>query len=158
MKLCTTLEMLCQRRKRKSFLMYMYNVRYFFMFYFLVKQECGSSGVNGGSISHNFGWVGHVDPYSSTYNALLEKRSMPFEEALEEENEVLEYDEEVHAPEIETLPLFPIHAEDINGFTNNFKANYYSGWYCPDDGGRGGSRASLELSLNSYSRRSPDTL
>ena len=129
----------------------------------ILKQDCGSSGVNnGGSISQNFGWVG-VDPYSSTYNALFEKRSIPFEEALEEENGV-EY-EEIHSPEIETLPLFPMHAEDINGFANNFKPNYsgpgtgyYSGWCCPDDeGGRSGSRASLELRLNSYSRGSPDS-
>ncbi|XP_062076795.1 protein WUSCHEL [Humulus lupulus] len=123
-------------------------------------RECGSSGVNG----HNFGWVG-VDPYSSTYNTLFEKRSITFDEEEEEEednNIEVEY-EEIHSPEIETLPLFPMHAEDINGYSNNFKPNYsggaayYSGWFCPDDGGRGGSRASLELRLNSYSRGSPDS-
>ncbi|XP_040374664.1 protein WUSCHEL-like [Rosa chinensis] len=53
--------------------------------------------------------------------------------------------------EIETLPLFPMHGEDIFG---NMKTTseggsgygYYSGGW---DGNNGGSRISLELSLNS---------
>ncbi|KAM6564726.1 hypothetical protein CsatB_024724 [Cannabis sativa] len=125
-------------------------------------RDCGSSEVNNG---HNFGWVGHVDPYPSTYNTLFEKRPLDDEE--EEDNIEVEHHQEIHSQKIETLPLFPVHAEDINGcFSNSFKPNYsggggggsayYSGWFCPD-GGRGGSRASLELRLNSYSRNSPDS-
>ncbi|KAK1373459.1 Homeobox domain-containing protein [Heracleum sosnowskyi] len=61
------------------------------------------------------------------------------------------------AREIATLPLFPMHGEDHYGSCNNFKAessnahhNYYGGWYQSDHSFETSSRASLELSLNSY--------
>lgn len=122
-----------------------------------MNQDCSisaggsSTGVGGGSLSHNFGWVG-VEPYSSTYS-FIDKRKVLLDEYDDEE------EEDEASPEIETLPLFPMHGEDINGIKHN-SHGYYSGWYRPseDGGNRGGSRTSLELSLNSYSRRSPDSL
>lgn len=81
-----------------------------------------------------------------------------FDESLLEDHDY-EEEEEAASAEIETLPLFPMHGEDINGFKTNSQYGYYSGWYRPDNGGSsGGSRTSLELSLNSYSFRSPDSL
>ncbi|BAT99984.1 protein WUSCHEL [Vigna umbellata] len=110
----------------------------------------GSSGHVG--INHNLGWVG-VDPYSSPYANFFGK-IRPTEETLEEEQE------EDGAAEIETLPLFPMHGEDIHGYCNLKSNNSYNydgnGWYHSEDGFKNGSRASLELSLNSYTRRSPD--
>ncbi|KAK7307487.1 hypothetical protein VNO77_40595 [Canavalia gladiata] len=109
----------------------------------------GSSGHVG--INHNMGWVG-VDPYSSAYTNFFDK-IRPTEETLEEEQE------EDGASEIETLPLFPMHGEDIHGYCNlkSNSSNYDgSNWYHPEDGFKNSSRASLELSLNSYTRRSPD--
>lgn len=64
--------------------------------------------------------------------------------------------------EIATLPLFPMHGEEYGSSAlscNNYKAessnghNYYGGWYQPDHMGASfgsSTRASLELSLNSY--------
>ncbi|XP_027915246.1 protein WUSCHEL [Vigna unguiculata] len=112
----------------------------------------GSSGHVG--INHNLGWVG-VDPYSSPYANFFGK-IRPTEETLEEEEE----QEEDGAAEIETLPLFPMHGEDIHGYCNLKSNNSYNydgnGCYHSEDGFKNGSRASLELSLNSYTRRSPD--
>ena len=92
-----------------------------------------------------------MDPYSSTYTTFFDK-IRPTEETLEEEQE-----EDV-VPEIETLPLFPMHGEDIHGYCNlkSTSSNYDGGWYQTEDGFKNGSRASLELSLNSYARKSPD--
>jgi hypothetical protein len=111
------------------------------------KQDCsissGGNGGVGGSISHNFGWVG-VDSYSSSYADVFDKRR-----SMEDQEEA--------AAEIETLPLFPMHGDDgINGFCNMKPSSggYYTGWYRSGDDGNSGSRTSLELSLNSYSRRS----
>ncbi|KAH0971119.1 hypothetical protein GBA52_023275 [Prunus armeniaca] len=122
-----------------------------------------SSGHVGGSnnnIGHNFGsWVG-VDPYSSPYT-LFDKRSSTRQVFGDQENtmdeEDHEYQENLQAsPEIETLPLFPMHGEDIHGFGNikSTSDGYYSGWYRSDDGNNG--RTSLELSLNSYGHMTPD--
>ncbi|KAK9284703.1 hypothetical protein L1049_023879 [Liquidambar formosana] len=107
----------------------------------------GGDGV-GGSISHNFGWVG-IDPYSTPYTLYDKRKSI--DDTLEEEAE-----EEEEAPEIETLPLFPMHGEEINGFYNIKPQSdgYYTGWYRSDNG-NGSSRTSLELSLNSYTGGSP---
>ncbi|TKY70476.1 WUSCHEL protein [Spatholobus suberectus] len=110
----------------------------------------GSSGHVG--TNHNLGWVG-VDAYSSAYANFFDK-IRPTEETLEEE-------EEDGAAGIETLPLFPMHGEDIHGYCNlkSNSSNYDgSSWYHTEDGFKfnNGSRASLELSLNSYTRRSPD--
>lgn len=114
-----------------------------------------TTGVGGSTLHHNFGWVG-VDPYSSSPYTLFDKRKV-FDESLEDDQE----EEEEASAEIETLPLFPMHGEDINGVKTNSQWGYYSSWYGPpDEGGNGGvrSRTSLELSLNSYSLRSPDSL
>ena len=125
-----------------------------------LKQDCsissGGNGGVGGSVSHNFGWVG-VDPYPSSYTDLFDKRRSMEEKYLGREQEEEDEEEEEAAPEIETLPLFPMHGDDdINGFYNmkSSSGGYYTGWYRPGDDGNTGSRTSLELSLNSYSRRS----
>ncbi|XP_059440643.1 protein WUSCHEL [Corylus avellana] len=119
-------------------------------------RDCSISSGVGGSISHNFGWVG-VDPYSSSYTDLFDKRRSMEEKYLgREEEEEEDEEEEEAAPEIETLPLFPMHGDgDINGFYNMKPSSggYYTGWYRSGDDGNTGSRTSLELSLNSYSRR-----
>ncbi|KAG5060985.1 hypothetical protein JHK87_002014 [Glycine soja] len=112
----------------------------------------GSSG-HVGLINHNLGWVG-VDPYnSSTYANFFDKIRPSDQETLEEEAE------NIGATKIETLPLFPMHGEDIHGYCN-LKSNSYNydgnGWYHTEEGFKNASRASLELSLNSYTRRSPD--
>nr|AIT56193.1 WUSCHEL protein [Dimocarpus longan] len=104
----------------------------------------GGSGVGGGSITHNFGWVG-IDPYtSSSYSVFGNK----IEELEEEDDE----DEDEESANIETLPLFPMHGEDNFNTFCNFKHgsnSYCTGQYGSDDA-HGSSRASLELSLNSY--------
>ncbi|KAJ7953116.1 protein WUSCHEL [Quillaja saponaria] len=112
-----------------------------------LSQDCSISA--GG---HNLGWVG-VDPYSSAYTTFFDKRRQ-IEETLKE------VEQEEGNPEIETLPLFPMHGEDIHGYCNlkPDSAYYYNGWYRTDqDGGKSSSRTSLELSLNSYTRWSPDS-
>nr|QKZ93424.1 wuschel-like protein [Vuralia turcica] len=110
----------------------------------------GSSGhVGGGAINHNLGYFG-ADPYSSAYTFFDKIR--PSGETLEEEQV------EDGSPEIETLPLFPMHGEDIHGYCNlrSNSSNYGGGWYQTEDGFMNGSRTSLELTLNSYTRKSPD--
>ncbi|CAA2963497.1 WUSCHEL [Olea europaea subsp. europaea] len=103
---------------------------------------------NGSSLGQNFVRVG-VDPYSSGggYHPFLEKRKYVDYETLEDEQQ-----EEEQVPEIETLPLFPMHDEH----TFKQETNFYNGWhYGPraEDNNIGSSRASLELTLNSYSAR-----
>ncbi|KAK8674112.1 hypothetical protein V6N13_112410 [Hibiscus sabdariffa] len=126
-------------------------------------SACGSSTASASeSLSHNFGWVG-IDPaYSSSYAFFEPKRFIDgtHEEGQEEEDYYYE-EEETTGPQIETLPLFPMHGEDINGFCSNMKPepdSRYSGWYRTEDGYTGGARASLELSLNSYTGRSQDSI
>ncbi|GAU30645.1 hypothetical protein TSUD_224010 [Trifolium subterraneum] len=73
-------------------------------------------------------------------------------------------EEEEQEHEIETLPLFPMHGEEINhgGYCNlkSNSSNYAAataaayGWYQGEN--HGFINGSLELSLNSYTRRSPD--
>jgi len=74
--------------------------------------------------------------------------------------EEYEQGQENSSPEIETLPLFPMHGEDIHGGYCNLKSNSsnYGGWYQAEDAGfmYGSRTTSLELSLNSYGCRSPD--
>ncbi|XVF59762.1 hypothetical protein PTKIN_Ptkin07bG0302000 [Pterospermum kingtungense] len=119
-----------------------------------------STGATDQSLSQNYGWVG-IDPaYSSSYTFFDKKRFIDgiIEEEQEDEDNEEEEEEAAVAPHIETLPLFPMHGEDINAFCSNIKPevnSYYSGWYRPDDVYTG-SRASLELSLNSYTGRSQD--
>ncbi|XVF62179.1 hypothetical protein PTKIN_Ptkin08bG0196200 [Pterospermum kingtungense] len=112
-------------------------------------SACGSR-TNGASefLSHNFGWV-CIDPaYSSS--SFFDQRKF-INGTLEEEQE--DDEEETATPQIETLHLFPMHGDDINGFCNNNKPDSddcsYSGWYGSGEGYTG-SRASLELSLDSY--------
>ncbi|CAA2981775.1 WUSCHEL [Olea europaea subsp. europaea] len=106
---------------------------------------------NGSGMGKNFAWVG-VDPYSSGggYHPYPEKRKYVEYETLEDE---LQEEEEEQVQEIETLPLFPMHVEH----TFKQETNFYNGWeYGPqaeDNNNVGSSRASLELSLNSYSAR-----
>ncbi|XP_050379604.1 protein WUSCHEL [Argentina anserina] len=109
----------------------------------------------GGSITHNFGsWVGgSVDPYSSssyttsTSTTFFDMKEQTFMDQLEEDHQ-----------EIETLPLFPMHGEDIFGNSKTSSEGgsgygYYSGGW---GGYNGGSRTSLELSLNSYGYNTPN--
>ncbi|XVE82494.1 hypothetical protein DITRI_Ditri16bG0009300 [Diplodiscus trichospermus] len=108
------------------------------------------------SLSHNFGLI---DPaYASSY-AFFEKKKF-IDGILEEEQEGDEEGAAV-ASRIETLPLFPMHGEEINAFFSNIKPEldgcYSAGWYRSDDGYTG-SRSSLELSLNSYTGRSHDSI
>ncbi|KAL0332731.1 UNVERIFIED_CONTAM: protein WUSCHEL [Sesamum calycinum] len=112
-------------------------------------RECSiTPSSNGGG--QNFAWIG-VDPYSSAY-PFLEKRKYAFNNA----HQTLELEEEEDddaQPEIETLPLFPMHGDAIKQ-----ENDYYNAWHhrSDDDGGTaGGARASLELSLNSYAARFP---
>ncbi|XP_042519223.1 protein WUSCHEL-like [Macadamia integrifolia] len=124
----------------------------------------------GGSMiknNHLAGWVG-VDPYSSTYTVYDKRRSFYGEEEVEDQGG----DNGRPCNPIETLPLFPVHGENIGGggfcsakYSNisNSAAWNYTGWYgggAPNnnDNGNGGcSRTSLELSLNSYTPTSPDS-
>ncbi|XP_057491647.1 protein WUSCHEL-like [Actinidia eriantha] len=108
--------------------------------------SAGCSG-GGGSIAHNF-WVGSdMYNYSPSYPFFDKRKSI-------EENPT-EDEEQEQAPEIETLPLFPMHGDNISSGFCSVKPQsngYYttpSGWYPPGDG-HGSSRTSLELSLNSY--------
>ncbi|CAK9145335.1 unnamed protein product [Ilex paraguariensis] len=98
---------------------------------------------------HSFGLVG-VDPYPTAY-PFLEKRKS-------DDGTLEEKEQEEQNPEIETLPVFPMHGDNISGFCNMKpeSENYYTGWY-RSHGAMAGSRASLELSLNSYTGRSPDS-
>ncbi|KAM0970253.1 hypothetical protein FF1_018366 [Malus domestica] len=117
-------------------------------------------GSNYNNFNHNPGsWVG-VDPYSSPYS-IFDKKSPSKQVFGDQENMTEEeyYNQQQASPEIETLPLFPMHGEDIHGFGNiksSSMEGYYSGWYRSDGSNDGGSRTSLELSLNSYGHMAPD--
>ncbi|KAL1569739.1 protein WUSCHEL [Salvia divinorum] len=94
-------------------------------------RECSitpSANVGG----QNFAWIG-VDPYPSPY-PFLEMKSSINDQTLQ-----MAEGEEEEAPEIETLPLFPMHG--------NAKQDWH---HRGEDAIAGGSRASLELSLNPY--------
>ncbi|XAR73781.1 hypothetical protein NMG60_11007867 [Bertholletia excelsa] len=117
-----------------------------------VEKSFRDCTISAGPVSHSF-WVG-ADPYAPSYS-FFDKRSTK-EETAEEEAE------DQQAPELETLPLFPMHGEDVaSGFCGSklpvpecFSAGA-GGWYHSDEG-KGGSRASLELSLSSYASWSSD--
>ncbi|KAG6392682.1 hypothetical protein SASPL_146906 [Salvia splendens] len=99
-------------------------------------REC-SITPNANVGGQNFAWIG-VDPYSSPYPFLERKRSQTLETAEEDEEE---------APEIEILPLFPMHGDIKQDF---------NGWHHRgDEAMAAGSRTSLELSLNSYAAGYP---
>ncbi|XP_024190600.1 protein WUSCHEL-like [Rosa chinensis] len=102
----------------------------------------------GGSIDLNFGsWVGcSVDPYSfSPFNTNTSTTSF----GTKEEQTFMEQRGEDHQ-EIETLPLFPMHGEDILGnLKTTFEGGSGYGYYSGGLGSyNGGSHISLELSLN----------
>ncbi|XP_059639721.1 protein WUSCHEL-like [Cornus florida] len=104
-------------------------------------MDCSiSPGGGGGSMGRNFGWGG-VDSYPLSYPLCDMKKS--YDETLEDE-------QEDQAPEIETLPLFPMHADNISGFCGIMPESnsYYDS--------KGTPRTSLELSLNSFPGWSPE--
>ncbi|XP_019172144.1 PREDICTED: protein WUSCHEL [Ipomoea nil] len=132
-------------------------------------RDCSiSAGSNGNgcvmAASPNYGWVGvdnhHHHPYSSStpYYPFLEKIKSTYDdhETLEEDQQ-----DEDDQKEPETLPLFPVHTDHHHHHHNysgkppqeSFNGGgYYTNtdqWYHYDDNGSA-SRASLELSLNSY--------
>ncbi|XP_073158251.1 protein WUSCHEL isoform X2 [Henckelia pumila] len=104
-----------------------------------------------GSMSQNFTWIG-VDPCSATY-PFLEKKNCSYINA---DLQTLEMEEEEEgedvAPEIETLPLFPIHS-NIKQETDYFNG----GWHHCSNDGIAAPTASLELTLNSYGARFPNS-
>ena len=117
-------------------------------------QDCSISA--GGSVGHSF-WVGADHPYSSSYNHFFDKRNSTAGEIFPEEEQELEQED---APEIETLPLFPMHGEDMPaGFCSiKSETETFSGAGCYNsDYAKGSSRTSLELSLNSYIGRFSDS-
>lgn len=103
-------------------------------------------------MGHNFGWIA-VDSYPYSSRSLFDKQGYNMNEELDEREG--EEEGNYSAREIETLPLFPMHDDDINGFCD-IKHDSEGGpsvWY--NDVFMAGSRTSLELSLNSYSVMSP---
>ncbi|KAJ8771110.1 hypothetical protein K2173_023435 [Erythroxylum novogranatense] len=129
-------------------------------------RECSmsagaSNGVGGESLNHhNYGWVG-IDSYGSVCASLFEKR-MSGGETLDD-NDQQELEDGEAAADIETLPLFPMHREDINGFCSTkhnvaHKSCYHKNCYGGPDEGYSGSDASLELSLNSLTGQPPESL
>lgn len=82
-----------------------------------------------------------IEPYALFGNKICQIEEVDGEEEEEED----EHD----ANDIETLPLFPMHGEDHFDPFYNLKRDPNTYYYGSEDG-HGGSRASLELSLNSY--------
>ncbi|GLT44580.1 hypothetical protein SLA2020_184660 [Shorea laevis] len=126
-------------------------------------RDCSisSSGGNTNEVSISHGWVG-IDPYYSSCSFFEKRKSLhgTLDEEQEDEEEEQEEEEQEGGPQIETLPLFPIRGEGMNGFCNvksdpDSCYGYSGSWYRAGDGNNG-SRASLELSLNSY--RSHDSI
>nr|GLL19165.1 protein WUSCHEL [Ipomoea trifida] len=131
-------------------------------------RDCSiSAGSNGNgcvmAASQNYGWVGvdhhHHHPYSSStpYYPFLDKIKSTYDdhETLEEDQQ-----DEDDQKEPETLPLFPVHADHHHhGFyggkpppESSNGGGYYTNtdqWFHYDHNGSA-SRASLELTLNSY--------
>ncbi|TXG59785.1 hypothetical protein EZV62_014358 [Acer yangbiense] len=117
-------------------------------------RDCSISSGVGGSITHKFGWVG-IDPYTSSSYSLFGNKKEEEEDDDNDHDHEEEEENEESGDHIETLPLFPMHGEDYNFNTTfcNIKpdpSSYYSGRYGSSNDGHGSSRASLELSLNSY--------
>lgn len=103
-------------------------------------------------------------PSSDQFETLkMEEEHEEQEEAEHEDDD----DDDEGAREIETLPLFPMHAEDIHGnhaFCNikSAESPYYSAaWYHHHhhafNNNNASHRTSLELTLNSYMPKSPDS-
>ncbi|KAK7258640.1 hypothetical protein RIF29_24221 [Crotalaria pallida] len=67
----------------------------------------GSSGHVDGAINHNLGYFG-MDQYQYSLAYSFFDKVRPIDETMEEDRV-----EDHGSPEIETLPLFPVHCEDI---------------------------------------------
>ncbi|PRQ43092.1 putative transcription factor Homobox-WOX family [Rosa chinensis] len=93
----------------------------------------------GGSLDLNFGSTGSTSNDRSTDRSI--DLNFGSRVGYGADGSIMEQRGEYHQ-EIETLPLFPMHGEDILG---NMKTTSEGG-----GGYGGGSRISLELSLNSY--------
>ncbi|XP_047321037.1 protein WUSCHEL [Impatiens glandulifera] len=117
-------------------------------------RECSiSAGCHGSNnipaSSHNFGWSSGVDshhqyPYPSPHDFFERKKSSNHSHTNDEHDQIYTIQPK------ETLPLFPMHGEredDISGGLMWPAAASASNWLY---NGNGGSRTSLELSLNSY--------
>ncbi|KAK4479941.1 hypothetical protein RD792_012993, partial [Penstemon davidsonii] len=105
-------------------------------------RECSINNGNGGGSmgQNNIAWIGTVNEYQYPTYPFLEKRN--YINGHDETLEVQEEDE--NTPEIETLPLFPMHGDDLkHGF------NHYA-QYREDSIAPAPNRASLELTLNSF--------
>ncbi|GAB2282826.1 hypothetical protein Dimus_017362 [Dionaea muscipula] len=119
-------------------------------------RECSiSAGGNG----HNFQWAAPNPPsyyfFDKKSSTIIIDESLDDDDDEEEEEEDQQDDHEI--PELETLPLFPMHGEDSPVTTASFRETsfrsepYYGGsCHWSHGGGGDGSRASLELSLNSF--------
>ncbi|XP_050227083.1 protein WUSCHEL [Mercurialis annua] len=122
-------------------------------------RDCSISA-GGGSMSQNYGWVG-IEPYNSTSYSFFDKQKSSNEQTLDYYYDEEQEEDDQETPEKETLPLFPIQREDLNGFCN-IKHNsfcYSQNWYGYGYGFDDGSNSSLELSLNSYTTgQAPDSI
>ncbi|GMH06538.1 hypothetical protein Nepgr_008378 [Nepenthes gracilis] len=119
-------------------------------------RECSiSAGTGSNNIGHNFQWAG-VTPQSQSYYFFDKSKS-----SFTDEKTDIEEESQEEAPEIETLPLFPMHGEDSHGScgtTSGIKSGYdgYNGGCHWSTAGDGGPRTSLEISLNSFAGNSPN--
>ncbi|MCD9645161.1 hypothetical protein HAX54_033882 [Datura stramonium] len=134
-------------------------------------RDCSISpdgGNSNGSMSQKLTWVG-VDPYmtspATTAYPFLEKSKHYEEETLDEEEE--ENYQRTTASALETLPLFPMHEENmISSFCSNSKhhessssggGGFYTEWYHrTSDDHHHNNLAALELTLNSFIPTSPN--
>nr|Q6YBV1.1 RecName: Full=Protein WUSCHEL; AltName: Full=Protein ROSULATA [Antirrhinum majus]AAO23113.1 ROSULATA [Antirrhinum majus] len=104
-------------------------------------RECTISSTTdanvGGSMSQNIAWIGINNEYHNPYTFIDTRKYMNgYDQTLEIEEEA----EENYTAEIETLPLFPMHADIKQDTADYFNGRLENG--CP--------RASLELTLNSW--------
>ncbi|CAN4078755.1 unnamed protein product [Withania somnifera] len=127
-------------------------------------RDCSISpgGNSNGSMNHqNFTWVG-VDPYMTcpTTYPFLEKTNKHYEETLDEEQEEENYKRSSSG--LETLPLFPMHEENmISSLCSSSSIKYHEssgggGWYPYPSDDHHNNLAALELSLNSFIATSPN--
>ncbi|XP_016493082.2 protein WUSCHEL-like [Nicotiana tabacum] len=127
-------------------------------------RDCSISpgGNSNGSMGHqNITWVG-VDPYTSHQAYPFLEKTKHFDETLDDYEELQQEEENYQrASALETLPLFPMHEENISSFCNikhESSGGFYTEWYRSDDHNlAAAARASLELSLNSFIGRSPNS-
>ncbi|GAB4847523.1 hypothetical protein Ancab_026582 [Ancistrocladus abbreviatus] len=113
-------------------------------------RECSiSAGANG----HNLQWPGVAQHSQSSYYFFdTARKSSLIDESFGE-------DHQEAVPEIETLPLFPMHGEDSPGFCGSLRSGsdaHYGVCHWANGSSNGGSRTSLELSLNSFAGNFPN--